>query len=132
MTVKARCFLAWAVIATVVCTALGLWFCTSTSQIKVARAFTSEDVEAIRRVVTQRRWAEVRKSIAARDFRRVWSYALPVLTSRSRVSLGFPALRAVRTFIVADCSQTLNVGLWYLTAQMGGHVTRLVSWMRQP
>ena len=74
----------------VVSTALGVWFYASTSKVKVASAFAPEDAQAIRRVVSRECWAEVRKSIAARNFRRVWHYALPILSSRIVSIAGFP------------------------------------------
>lgn len=74
----------------VVLTGLGLWYCTSTSQIKVASTFKAEDVRAIRNEVSARRWAEVRQSISTLNIKRAWSFALPILFSRTESISGFP------------------------------------------
>jgi hypothetical protein len=51
---------------------------------------TRLDIHAIRREVSRERWAEVRKSVAARDFERTWHIALPVLFSRAYSIAGYP------------------------------------------
>src|SRR5262245_24064813 len=69
---------------------LVLRFCTSSSHIRIARAFTTEDITAIRGAVSRESWSEARKAIAAYDFKRAWNYALPVLLSRTESIAGFP------------------------------------------
>jgi len=70
--------------------ALGLWFCGSDSHVRVASAFSTEDVRAIRRAVSDKCWMEFRKSIAAHNLKRTWNFALPVLLSRTESIAGFP------------------------------------------
>ena len=69
---------------------LGLWYYNSGSQIRVASAFTTEDVRAIRSIVSAKRWEVVRQSIATLNFRQAWNFALPVLFSRTESIAGFP------------------------------------------
>ena len=47
-------------------------------------------MRAIRGVVSERRRAELWKSISALNFKRLWNYALPLLVSRTESIAGFP------------------------------------------
>jgi hypothetical protein len=68
---------------------VGCCLCSANSRIKVAAGFTQPDVTEIRRLVSRKRWGEMRKSIFARDFKRVCRLGLPVIFSRVESIAGF-------------------------------------------
>ncbi len=90
MSAKTRRKSICAIAAAVVLLVFGLWLCTSSSHIKVAGSFTPKDTHMIRIAVSEKRRAEVCKSIAAHDFKRLWNFALPVWSSRIESISGFP------------------------------------------
>lgn len=90
MTGNKRRKLAWAIAGIVVLLVAGLKYWSSGPQIRIASAFTAQDVRAIRSVVGERRRAEIWKSVSTLDFKRLWNYSLPVLFSRTEVIAGFP------------------------------------------
>ena len=90
MCVEARRKVIWAINVAVALFAISLLLPAPNSHIKVASSFTRTDIHAIRSEVSRKCWAEVRKTVAARDFKRVWHFALPVLFSRAESIAGFP------------------------------------------
>ncbi len=69
---------------------LGLFFADSTSRIKIASGFSTQDVRAIRREVSRMRWEEFRNSVAALDSKRFGQRTLPIVFSWTETIAGSP------------------------------------------